>query len=114
MARDSGKSQPSFQDSTVFSCVPRTTSWAKFGGVPFGTLRAKRRSLCSLAGLKPGHYITAQRTSKSPPLRELMTQGWGARSRPIHQPAIIFSAGLPVLPGPVPWTGEQCSSSACR
>jgi hypothetical protein len=39
-----GKSQPSFQDLRAFSWFPRTSSWAKFGGVPFGTLRAKRCS----------------------------------------------------------------------
>ena len=36
----------------IFACVPRTSYWAKFGDVPFGTLRAGTLACGSHAGLK--------------------------------------------------------------
>ena len=37
--------------------VPRTSSWAKFFAVPFGTQMLGALAFGSLAGLKPGLYI---------------------------------------------------------
>src|SRR6266403_1525301 len=46
--------QPSFQDlRAFFPWFPRTSSWAKFGDVPFGTLRARR---CSPAARFAGAF----------------------------------------------------------